>query len=139
MADSTLTYRLLGYGGLVPFFVPAILIVAGIGPLGTLLWLVNAYSFGIVCFLTGSWWGMALGANRWRALVMSNLYFLVAAGVFVFVPTWWPVVAAVLLIALYFAERDNNLLPPQDPAYRRLRLHLTVVASLSMFAVQFAL
>ncbi len=139
MADSTLTFRLLGYGGLVPFVVPAILIVAGVGPLGSLLWLVNAYAFGIVCFLTGSWWGMALESGRWRALVMSNLYFLAAVGVFVFLPTWWPLVAAVLLIALYFAELDSRLLPPPSPAYRRLRLHLTVVASASMFTVQYAL
>ncbi len=137
MADPSLTYRVLGYGGLIPFFVPAILIVAGIGPLGTLLWLVNAYAFGIVCFLTGSWWGMALESSRWRALVMSNLYFLTAAGIFVFVPTWWPVVAAVLLVALFFAEQDSSLLPSLSPAYRRLRLHLTVVASLSMLAVQY--
>ncbi len=139
MADTTLTFRLLGYGGLIPFLVPAILIVAGVGPLGTLLWLVNAYAFGIVCFLTGSWWGMALESGRWRALVMSNLYFLVAAGVFVFVPTWWPVVAAVLFVALFFAEQDRGLLPPPSPAYRSLRLHLTVVASLSMLAVQYSL
>ncbi len=70
---------------------------------------------------------------------MSNLYFLAAAGIFVFLPTWWPLVAAVLLVALYFAEQDSGLLPPPSTAYRRLRLHLTVVASLSMVAVQYSL
>ncbi len=138
MADATPTFRLLGYGGLVPFVVPAILIVAGVGPLPILLWVFNAYAFGIVAFLTGSWWGMALQSGSRRALVMSNLYFLAAAAVFVFAPAWWPLIAAVLLVALYLAEQHSSLLPPASPAYRGLRAQLTVVASLSLLAVQFA-
>lgn len=138
MSDATSTIRLLGYGGLIPFAVPASLIVAGIGPLPILLWIVNAYAFGIVCFLTGSWWGMALKSGRSRALVMSNLYFLAAAAVFLFAPAWWPLLAAVLLVALYLAEQHTALFPPTPPAYRSLRAQLTVVASLSLLAVQFA-
>lgn len=138
MADATTTFRLLGYGGLVPFVVPAIMIVADSGPLPILLWIINAYAFGIVCFLTGSWWGMALKSGRPRALVLSNLYFLAAATVFVFAPVWWPLIAAVLLVTLYLAEQHTPLFPPTTPAYRNLRIQLTLVASLSMLAVHFA-
>ena len=138
MGDTTPTRRLLGYGGLLPFVVPAILIVAGVGPLPILLWIVNAYAFGIVAFLTGSWWGMALQSRRPRALVMSNLYFLAAAAVFVFAPAWWPLIAAVLLVAIYLAEQHTALFPPTPAAYRGLRVRLTLGASLSMLVVQFA-
>ncbi len=138
MPEATRTLRLLGYGGLIPFVVPAILLVADTGPLPILLWIVNAYAFGIVCFLTGSWWGMALQSGRPRALVMSNLYFLAAAAVFVFAPAWWPLIAAVLLVALYLAEQHTSLFAPTSPAYRGLRAQLTAIASLSLLAVQFA-
>lgn len=138
MGDATRTFRLLGYGGLVPFVVPAILIVAGTGPLPILLWIVNAYAFGIVCFLTGSWWGMALAPGRPRALMLSNLYFLAATAVFVFAPAWWPLIAAVLLAAIYLAEQHTRLFPPTSAAYRSMRVQLTLVASLSMLTVHYA-
>lgn len=138
MGDTTPTMRLLGYAGLIPFVVPAILIVADTGPLPILLWIVNAYAFGIVCFLTGSWWGMALNSGRPEALLLSNLYFLAAAAVFVFAPAWWPLIAALLLVALYLAEQHTALFPPSGAAYRRLRALLTVGASVSMLAVHFA-
>ena len=48
--------RTLGYLGLIPFIIPAILIATNSGYSDFAIKIVEIYAFGIICFLTGSWW-----------------------------------------------------------------------------------
>ena len=67
--------RLLGYLGLIPFIVPAVLAIFNSDLSGTAIQVAEAYSFGIICFLTGSWWGMSCSNNNSALILFSNFYF----------------------------------------------------------------
>lgn len=128
----------LGYAGLVPFIVPAALIVAGSEHGAFLVSFSGAYAFGIICFLTGSWWGMALAPGSRSALLLSNLYFLIAFFIFLFANQVWPIAAAVLLMGIYLAEQHSSLFSEFPETYRKMRTVLTLIASVSMLAIHIA-
>ncbi len=130
------TFRLLGYAGLLPFVVPVAWLA--VAPAGAYPWLeplVGVYALGIICFLTGSWWGFGLDARSSSALWLSNLVFLAAVGLFVFLPAWWAPSAALLLLLLFALEQIARPLPAQQGAYRRMRLWLTLIAGGSMLGL----
>ncbi len=138
MGNSKSVFRLLGYAGLIPFVLGALLVVSGSAYAPVAGEVVEAYAFGIVCFLCGSWWGLAYRDDSVRAFWLSNLVFLLAFFIFVAARDWWPLAAAILLMSMLFSEQGGRLFPAFSGAYRHLRIQLTAVASLSMLALQFA-
>ncbi|MEM7564415.1 MAG: DUF3429 domain-containing protein, partial [Pseudomonadota bacterium] len=128
MSARSIMYS-LGLAGLIPFLVPVILIASGssYGPYAG--WIANAYALGIICFLTGSWWGMGLAPeNRWL-LVMSNVIFLLAIAAFLFMQAWWSMAAALLLGLLFLGELNGSLFENMTRQYRSLRAALTLIAT----------
>jgi hypothetical protein len=125
----------LGYAGLIPFVVPALLLLGDFGR--TELWqsIAGAYAFGIIAFLAGSWWGMALPPGTRVLLLLSNVYFLLALACYLLAPQWWPLAAAVLLLAIFLTEQNTALMPTFAHSYRKLRGRLTLIAGGSMLAV----
>lgn len=128
----------LGIAGLVPFLGPAMLLTLGLGPQAQMTSLINAYAFGIVCFLCGSWWGIGLERAGSALLVASNLVFLLAFTAYLFLPNWWPLGAALLLALIYLGENHSRLSPPFPVHYRTMRALLTLLAGLSMLLVHAA-
>lgn len=129
---------LLGYAGLIPFVIPALLVASGSEYSELSLAIAGAYAFGIISFLCGSWWGMALNNGSARALLYSNLYFLTALSIFLFASEWWPLAAAILLMSILFAEQNSALFPEFPDPYRKMRVLLTLVASASMLTLHLA-
>lgn len=130
--------RLLGYLGLIPFVVPAILVAID-SPYSSLSQLIAyAYAFGIISFLTGSWWGQGLSNSKPVLLVLSNLFFLTAFFVFFMAEQWWALTATILLISIFFAEKTSSLFADLPQHYRSMRAILTLFASLSMLVIHLA-
>jgi hypothetical protein len=128
----------LGYAGLIPFVVPALLIVFGSEHSPFLISLAGSYAFAITCFLTGSWWGMGLLPGSRPTLLLSNLYFLIAFFTFLFAVEVWALAAAVLLVGIFLAEQRSSLFPEFPASYRVMRTVLTLIASASMLAIHLA-
>ena len=131
-------YTLLGLAGLIPFVVPAALVVLETRWAPLALEIGRVYAFGIISFLCGSWWGMGLTRDNGKPLLLSNLYFLAALFIFLFAPLWWPLAAAILLMSLFFAENSATLFPDISPGYRKMRALLTLVAGLAMLTLHLA-
>ena len=131
------TFRVLGFAGLLPFVVPVLWLATT--PTGAYPWLeslVGVYALGIICFLTGSWWGFGLDARSSPALWLSNLVFLAAIALYVFLPAWWALCAALLLFLLFVLEQLSRPIPAPQNAYRQMRLWLTLIAGGSLFGLQ---
>jgi hypothetical protein len=127
--------RTLGYLGLIPFIIPAILVATNSGYSDFAIKIVETYAFGIICFLTGSWWGMA-SLNDNRALIfLSNLYFVTAFLLLFLAPLWWSLAASVLLIGIFALEQKQSLFPSLPQFYRQMRAVLTVLSSSSMLVI----
>lgn len=135
MPGSRQIYSLLGFAGLIPFVAAAALAAMEIDNAELFRRIGEVYAFGIICFLTGSWWGMSLKRENGKALLLSNLYFLAAFFIFLFAAEWWSLAAAILLMSLFFAEYSGSLFPDLGAYYRKLRALLTLVASVSMLAL----
>ena len=129
---------LLGYAGLIPFVIPALVVVIDTEYSNLASRIAEAYAFGIISFLTGSWWGVALTRNSGKALLLSNLYFLVGLLIFVFALQWWALAAAILLMSIYFAEQTSPVFSDLESRYRKMRGILTMVASASMLTLHLA-
>ncbi len=136
MSDSRTVTRLLGYAGLIPFVLPALLVALDAPYAELARDAAGIYAFGIVSFLCGSWWGLALRDGSQRAFWLSNLVFLIAFFIFFLVSFWWPLAAAVLLLGLLFAEHGNDMFAPFPQHYRSLRIQLSGVAAASMMLLQ---
>ncbi len=128
----------LGYAGLIPFVVPALLVLFGTPHADLSRSIAEAYGFGIVSFLCGSWWGMALRSDSRKILLSSNAYFLIAFLVFAFLPDWWSLTAVLLLVSMFVTEIRFVRLFAVHHYYTRMRAVLTTVASLSMLALHLA-
>lgn len=128
----------LGYAGLIPFVIPALMILFGHEHAELLTELIGAYAFGIICFLAGSWWGMGLRPGLQGTLVLSNFYFLIAFSVYLFAAQVWLLAAAVLLIIIFLSESMSSLFPGFPSGYRMMRGVLTLVASASLLTAFFA-
>lgn len=135
MDSSTRVTNSLGYAGLIPFVVPALLVLGDFERAELWQSIAGAYAFGIIAFLAGSWWGMARSAGRRGLLVLSNLYFLLALACYLLVPQFWPLAAALLLLAIFLTEQNTALMPTFADSYRQLRARLTLIAGGSMLAV----
>ena len=138
MASESRTRALLGCAGLLPFVIPALITVSGSDYSDTAATLAGVYAFGIIAFLTGSWWGLGISAGPGKLPWLSNLYFLLALACFLLLPRWWPLGSALLLFGMLLIERRSTSMPAFDSSYRGLRRNLTLVAAASMLTLQLA-
>lgn len=123
----------LGYTGLAPFVAVPLVQYFGVGEMAWLQSLLNAYAFGIISFLCGSWWRADTKAgSKTTALMLSNVLFLLGFFGFVFVPKYWPLLASILLLLLFFVEHYTPLIAGFSRSYRLMRAILSVVASITL-------
>jgi len=136
--DARGVIRGLGYAGLIPFVVPAVLAAAAPARADIAINIAEAYALAIICFLCGSWWGAARDSNSRAALILSNLYLLLSLGLFLFARQWWPLAAAVLLAGTWLCEQNGRMFPSNPPDYRRMRAILSLVSAASMALIHFS-
>jgi hypothetical protein len=137
-ANAQFVTPLLGIAGLVPFVLPALLVVSGSALAAASTQIAAAYALAIICFLCGSWWGMAQASGIRATLLLSNVYLLLALGLYLSVIEWWPLAAMLLLLGAWTCEHSRHLFPALPPSYRQLRTLLTLVAASSMGVIQFS-
>ena len=128
----------LGYAGLIPFVIPALLVLAGSAFSGFAITTAETYALAIICFLTGSWWGMATGPGKQAGILLSNVYLVIAFLLMLLAPAWWALAAAILLLGIFALERSQSLFAVLSDYYRHMRAVLTVIASASMLVIHFA-
>jgi hypothetical protein len=124
--------KILGYAGLIPYITLALLSIL----LTNNTWVIDAlalYAFGILTFLCGAWWPTAdmQSAKFWR-IVLSNALFLTGFFTFLLLPQQWLAIGAGLFILIWAIEHFSGLIPEASASYKRMRIILTLVASLSM-------
>ena len=125
----------LGYAGLIPFLLPAALVMAGSAQAGIASTIAQSYALAILCFLCGSWWGMAQRSAISTTLLLSNAYLLLALAIYLFANEWWALAAALLLAGAWLCEQSQQLFPDFPQAYRRMRATLTLLAGASMAVI----
>ena len=132
--DRTPFYAIwLGRAGLLPFM--GLPVVMYLDAQHQLLWAKSlaTYTLAIVCFLVGSWWGLALIRRTPTALLMSNAVVLVAFFGHMLLPTApFLLLGAALFLATVAIERRYALFHRQPRYYGRLRLQLSLVAIVSL-------
>ena len=135
---------LLGYGGLLPFFVltVAVLLNAKLPLLGNarLDWWLVAYGAVILSFLGAVHWGVAIGLQDWlneretgRMLLYSVLPALLAWFTLLLPVNIALLVMGILVVVAYIVDA-LWLFERLKSDYAKLRLHLTIVAALLLFA-----
>ena len=130
--------RALGYAGLIPFVLAAAMVLSA-SPYSALAQsLAASYALAIICFLCGSWWGMAQRSAVGATLLLSNAYLLLALALFLLIPAWWALAAALLLVGALLCEQSRKLFPDYANEYRRMRAILTLLAAASMASIHFA-
>ena len=139
-SDPRRMARLLGYAGLIPFYLPAIatLLPGGIDSLILVLLVQVAYGAVIASFLGAVYWGVAIrdgGSDAGlliRSVVPGLLGWAIVILALLAVPLWFPLALSILLFAgLYLNDRhavQSGLLPDW---YGALRLPLTLLVILS--------
>lgn len=130
----------LGWAGLLPFIGLSVLVY--LQPYHGLLWadVLSSYALAIICFLVGVWWGLALIRRSARALVLSNVVVIAAFFGHVLLPAkGFLGLCALLFPTTALLERWLPLFRPQPAYYARLRLQLTLVASVTLLLVSFRL
>lgn len=123
----------LGRAGLLPFIgLSAALYLDG---QHQQLWLKSlaTYTLVIICFLVGTWWGLALIRRSPAALLMSNALALVAFFSYVIMASLhFLLLGAFLFLVIVLIERRHTLFLRQPLYYARMRLQLSLVASSSL-------
>jgi hypothetical protein len=123
----------LGRAGLLPFV--GLLLALYIDTQNQPLWAntLATYTLAIICFLVGAWWGMAVIQRSPITLLLSNGIVLAAFfGQLLLSTAGFFLLGAFLFIATVIVERRHGLFKPQPLYYARLRLQLTLVASISL-------
>jgi hypothetical protein len=138
LSSAPMVTRVLGYCGLIPFVIPALLVLlqAQQAPLATEF--ASSYALAIICFVSGSWWGMAQASGVRATLWLSNAYLLLALLLYLFASEWWSLSAALLLLGAWLGEQSNCLFPTFATGYGRMRTILTLIAATSMGIMQLA-
>jgi len=132
--DKTPTYAIwLGRAGLLPFIGLPVVLYLDVQHQQVWAESLATYTLAIVCFLVGSWWGLALIRRTPAALLVSNIVVLIAFFGHVLLPTPpFLLLGAALFLATIVFERRHVLFHRQPPYYARLRLQLSLVASASL-------
>ena len=128
----------LGYAGLIPFIIPAVLVATNTGYTDFAILIAETYAFAIICFLTGSWWGMASKADSRTVILLSNVYFISVFLIFLLIPAWWSFASSFLLIGIFTLEQRKSLFPSLPHYYRQMRAILTLFSASSMLIIHFA-
>lgn len=128
----------LGYAGLIPFIIPAALVVTSSSYTDFAVVIAETYAFGIICFLTGSWWGMASRTDSGAVILLSNIYFITAFLIIFLTPAWWSFAASILLVGIFALEQIDSLFPSLPHYYRKMRSILTLISGSSMLIIHFA-
>ncbi len=124
----------LSYAGILPMALSLVFISDPV--FQTIL---KFYSLGILCFVAGSWWGIALVQSDQAQvplfeLVSSNVLTLLAIGAVLMLDSAAFLALAVLFLVLYLGEARLDVFKGQPHYYRRMRrrvsgmvvfLHLT--------------
>jgi hypothetical protein len=118
--------------------LPALLVVSDSTLAVAAKQIAAGYALAIICFLSGSWWGMAQTSGVRATLILSNLYLLLAIALYLVATEWWPLAATLLLSTALMCEQNKRLFPTCPPGYRRMRMLLTLGAAASMGVIQFA-
>ena len=130
--DTERTARILGYAGLVPFVVLALdpLTTQVFAPPLARLWLLG-YGAVILSFLGGVVWGRSLRRDdAGTAMIVSVLIALAGWASLLLIggEAFW------ILAAGFAAALAYDLGSDLPPWFRRLRIHLSIGAILSMLA-----
>lgn len=135
---------LLGYGGLLPFFILtiAVLLGASLPLLGNarLDWWLVAYAAIILSFLGAVHWGVVIGLQDWlneretrRMLLYSVVPALLAWFTLLLPVNIALLIMGVLIVGAYIIDA-LWLFDRLKSDYAKLRLHLTIVSALLLFA-----
>jgi hypothetical protein len=118
---------------LLPFLAAPVAVGVSANPAAIVGPAIAAYGLAIVCFLAGSWWGIALLRQDPRILFVSNLVVIVACLGFVALDLRVSLLLlACLLLCTVGVERVHPLFTPQPDYYRALRIRLGVIAALAL-------
>ncbi len=125
----------LGRLGLIPFVALAAGMLLGVGNPALLSSALAGYSFGILAFLLGAWWGLALIRQQASALLFSNIVFLVVLFSYLGMDyRGFFITAAIVFLALLVVERKHPLFRLQPAYYARMRTHLSAIAALALLS-----
>ena len=95
--------------------------------------MLASYALAIICFLVGVWWGLALIRRAPGPLLYSNAIVITAFFGHVFLThSAFFGLCALLYPLTVVVERSHTLFRPQPLYYSRLRLQLTVVATVTL-------
>jgi hypothetical protein len=131
---------LLACAGLTPYIAAAAALLLLPGQQVFISRLIADYSFGIIAFLLGAWWGLALIRRCPGALWLSNVVFIVAFfGKALLSTSAWLMLAAILMIAIWLVEGRHSLFRPQPGYYRSLRGLLSGVSAVCLVASAYLL
>ena len=133
--DQRRIFLSLGYAGLLPFLLPVVLILSQTGEAALWQHLAQSYAFAIICFLTGTWWGLALNSKSRSTLIVSNLIFLLAFAGFIFLNQYWTVISALLLISILIIEQYSRIVQGLAEEYLRMRCILSSIAGSAMLTL----
>jgi hypothetical protein len=122
----------LGWLGLIPFVGLSSWIVFANGDTSA-IFALNLYAFGIISFLTGSWWRNQISDQPTsQLLLLSNGFFLAAFFALLLFSEMSLVILALILLGTLVIEQFTTLVGLYRQEYRRMRLWLSSVASGSM-------
>jgi hypothetical protein len=125
--------RGLGRAGLLPFC--GIPVLMWLEPHHRELYvdLLANYALAIISFLVGVWWGLALIRRTPSALLLSNAVVIVAFfGRSLLTGSVFFLLCAALFSSTVMIERRHPLFRPQPLYYARLRMELTIVATIML-------
>lgn len=137
MKSPTEAIRIFGLLGLIPFAGPGLMVLMW----PETEWALKAlqlYAFGIIAYLTGTWW-LNPKSSHGSAALLGHALFLVAFFSLLLWPAGFLFLAALILVAIYLIEYRTELAGRFDPDYQRTRRLLTFVAVLSLFSGQIGL
>ena len=135
MGEVPATATWLGRAGVLPFCAGPLLILLDSAHASVYAQSLALYALAILCFLVGSWWGMALLRQRAGMLIASNVMVIAAvAGVMLLSPGGALLWLAALLVAAWRIEKRHPLFAAQPGYYATLRRHLTLLAAGSLCA-----
>ena len=96
---------------------------------------LSSYALAIICFLSGSWWGIALLRRETAVVIMSNLVVVGAWFAWLLLGSKPALLAlACFLVLTAIVEGVHPMFRPQPRYYRRLRLVLTGLAGGSLLS-----
>jgi hypothetical protein len=125
--------KALGRAGLLPFLMAPALVYLDPNHSSLYGTALASYALAIVCFLVGSWWGLALIRRGASTLVLSNAVVIVAFFGHALLPTpGFLALCAALYPATILVERRGRVFRAQPHYYASLRLQLTIVATASL-------